>query len=241
MLELPCCSDLVNNMDERASRVAELEAHAAAAGSAQGPAVDEAALREIALLRSRVLELEAACPTGTPDTESARQRSAADAAALCELALLRSRVLELEAAWSAETPEADAAAPQQVAAPCSRVLELDATSDAGVPDAESAACRELAALRSRVLELEAAQGSVQALEGAVPWCPASADGTGQAGPLAALPEAAQQSLSGNGVQSEQVALCPCYEDSTALKTCREDRCCQDWRRLRRTRRSECWS
>ena len=161
--------------------MAELEARGGSAGGAQRPAADEAALREVALLRSRVHELEAAC--------------------------------------SAETLGAGAAAQQQAEAPCSPALDLDRASHAYALELESTAHGEVAALRRRVLELEAAHSSVQALEGAGPWCPASSDSSAaEAGP--------SMTLSQDGVQSDQVALCPCLQSNTACNACRVDRCGQ---------------
>ena len=176
--------------------MAELEAREGPAGDTQCPAADEAALREVALLRGRVLELEAAC-----SAETLNLSPAADEAALREVALLRSRVLELEAACSSATLDSSAAAPQQADAPCSPAPDLDSASHADVLELESAAHGKLAALQRCVLQLEAAHSSVQAAEGAGPWWPASSDSSAnEAGPSMALLQ--------DGVQSDQVALCP---------------------------------
>lgn len=170
MLGFQRCAGPQYDAKERACRVAELEARGGPAGGTQRPAADEAALREVALLRSRVLELEAAC--------------------------------------SAETLGAGAAAQQQAEAPCCPALDLDGASHAEAPDLESAACWELAALRRRVLELEAAHSSVQALEGAGPWWPASSDSTTAAGPSMALSQ--------DGVQSDQVGTQPMAREQHSI-------------------------
>lgn len=70
-----------------ALRVAELEAHAEAAAGGQRPAADAAVLQEVAQLRTRVLELQAARPSGSPNHEGAdpgRPPCADGAAEVCD-------------------------------------------------------------------------------------------------------------------------------------------------------------